>query len=181
MLQILGVEHGQLAPAVGREIHHELLGIKRYLEYALARISADGDSGIDMPLQQFGQHGIALKLVNGQPHLRIVLSIITDELGQDIGRDGRPHAETEIACHVALVFAHQLVDALGLGNGALCLSDNLLASDSRSNTLVATLKNAHIEFFFQLHQHGTQCGLRYATGIGGLGKATVAIDGYNVL
>ena len=49
VLQILGMEHGQLAPAVSRKIHHKLLGIKRYLEYALTCLSADGDSGIDMP------------------------------------------------------------------------------------------------------------------------------------
>ena len=162
MLQILGTEHGQLAPAVGREIHHKPLGIKRYLEYARVCMSASGDSTIDMSLLQFGQNGIALKLDNGKSHLRIILGIKTDKLGQDIRRDAGHNAQAQIASHVALVFAHQLVDSLGLSDGTLGLTDNFLAGNRGHNTLVATLKNAHVEFVFQLYQHGTQGGLRNA-------------------
>ena len=162
VFQILRMEHGQLAPAVGRKIHHKLLGIKWYLEYALARIAADGDSGIDMPQLQFGKHGIAFQLVNGQSYLRIILGIKTDKLGQDIGRDGGAYAQSQIACYITLVFAHQLVNALSLSNSTLGLTDNFFAGNRWRNPLVATLKNAHVEFFFQLNQHSTQGGLRYA-------------------
>ena len=46
--------------------------------------------------------------------------------------------------------------ALSFGNRSLSLTNNLLANGRGSDSFIAALKNAHIKFLFQFHQHGTQ-------------------------
>ena len=156
MLQILRLEHGQLAPTALREIDHETLCVERHFKDALTRVSADGNTRIEMSQQQFAKHHVGLHLADGEFHGRITFHVMTDELGQDVWRDGRTDGECQFAINGSLVFSHKFRNAFCFSQRLFCLTDNLLASRCRSDEFVAALEDAHIEFFFQFHKHGTE-------------------------
>ena len=84
---------------------------------------------------------------------------MTDEFGQDVGRDSRTDGECQLTIDGLLVFSHKFRNAFSFCQCLFRLTDNFFASRCGSDKFVAALKDAHIEFLFQFHEHGTKCGL----------------------
>ena len=85
ILQILGLENWELAPAALGKIHVELLRVERYLQNAFMDIVGDGYAGIRLATKQGIEHEISLQFLNVEIYRWIVFPIVSDELGQDVG------------------------------------------------------------------------------------------------
>lgn len=180
VLQIGRLEDGQLAPAALCQIDIEPLGVEGYLEHSIAHVARDGDACVELTAQQGVDHVVSLELLDRQLDRGKHLAIMADKPGQDVGRYGGAHGEGKLSAYAPLVLGHNLGDAVYLCQSVLCLAHYLLSCRRGHHAAIGALKDARVEFFLQLLQHGAERGLRDMARLGRLRKVAKAVDGDNV-
>ena len=180
VLEVLGFEYGEFPPTVFGKIDVEAFVIERYFVHTLGGFVGDGNAHLDGALLQRINHIARFHFLDMQFHSGKLLPVMTDEAWKDEGCDGGADRHVEPSANLPFFVVHQFADACCCIEHPLCLTDNHLAHRRGNDRLVRAVEDAHIQLFLQFHEHGAQCGLRNAAGIGGFCEVPITINGNDI-